>query len=405
MRIFIITDSYPPEVRSSSHLMKEMADGLKEKGHEVYVVTSFPRHHIVGENKISGGVSIEDGITVIRPKVLSHHNVNFILKGLSQVSLPYLFFSAVKRHIHGKIDIVFVHSPPLPLAIAANLVKKHYGAKFFLNVQDFFPQNAIDLGILKNKFLINFFQKMERDAYKNCDSIVTPSEGHKKFLIEKRGVQAEKIHVVPHWIDIKEFESAKKTGRFRKLYGLENKFIFFFGGVFGPSQGLGIFIRIAAKLKKYKDIIFLFVGDGSEKEKLVNLAKSLELKNVIFKPFVSKEDYPELVKDADVGILSLTSANTTPAVPAKLMGYMAAGIPVLAFLHKESEGIKIVKEANCGLATVSDNEEEMLRFTEKIYLGKDKLKNYGESAFKYAVSHFTKEVCLDNMERIFKSAI
>ena len=322
MRILIITDSFPPEVRSSSHLMKEMADGLKEKGHEVFVVTSYPQHHVIGDYKISGVLSIEDEINVIRAKVMPHHNVNFILKGLSQISLPFLFFRAVKRHILGRLDIVFVHSPPLPLAIAANLVKKHYGARFFLNVQDFFPQNAVDLGILKNKLLIRFFQKMERSAYKNCDSIVTPSEGHKRFLMEKRGVPSEKINVVPHWIDVKEFETAKKTGRFRKLYGVENKFIFLFGGVFGPSQGLDIFIRIAAKFQNYKDIIFLFVGDGSEREKLVNLTKFLGLNNVIFKPLVSKADYPELVKDADVAILSLTSANTTPAVPAKLIGYI-----------------------------------------------------------------------------------
>ncbi len=401
MRILIITDSYPPEVRSSSHLMKEMADGLKERGHEVCVVTSYPQHHIGGEMP-KGMVLVEDGITVIRVKIVSHHNVNFVQKGISQVSLPYLFFGAVRKNIKGRLDIVFVHSPPLTLAIAANLVKNHYGAKFCLNVQDFFPQNAIDLGILKNPLLVKFFQNMERNAYKNCDFIVTPSEGHKKYLIENRGVPEVKINVVPHWIDMAEFESAKKTGRFRKLYNLENKFIFLFGGVFGPSQGLDIFIRIAVKLKDYKDIIFLFVGEGSEKEKLIELTKSLGLENVRFEPLVSKKDYPELVKNADVGILALTSANTTPAVPAKLMGYMAAGIPVLAFLHKESDGIKIIETANCGLASVSNNEEKAFELTKKIYSEKDKLKSYGENGFNYAMANFSKDVCVNKMESLFK---
>lgn len=402
MRILIITDAYPPEVRSSSHLMKEMADGFRERGHTVYIATSAPSHNLAG-NSTSSTVSVEDEITVIRTKVLPHHNVSFIQKGISQLLLPFLFFRNIKKNIREKIDVVFVHSPPLPLATAAYLVKKRYGAKFCLNVQDFFPQNAVDLGVLKNKFLIRFFERMERNAYRNCDFIVTPSEGHKKFLIEKRNVPAGKISVVSHWIDPKPFLAAKRTGKFRKLYGLENKFIFLFGGVFGPSQGLTMFIEIANRLKKHHDLVFLFVGDGSEKNNLVALADSYGLTNVVFKPLVSKEEYPELVKDADVGILSLTSDNTTPAVPAKLMGYMMAGIPILAFLHPISDGISIVKEAHCGFAVVSDDTLNMTRLTERIYLEKEKLTSYGKNALKYALHHFTKEVCVRKLEDIFAS--
>ncbi|MEK7464419.1 MAG: glycosyltransferase family 4 protein [Patescibacteria group bacterium] len=405
MRILIVTDSYPPETRSSSHLMKEMADGFKEHGHEVFVMTSRPSEHnvAVGTN-VSAGVSKEDGITVIRANVLPHHNVGFVMKGISQVTLPYIFFRHIQKHIKGNIDFVWVHSPPLPLTITAELVKRDYGAKYVLNLQDFFPQNAIDLGVLKNKFLIRFFRRMEERAYKNSDIIVTPSEAHKTFANKERGVSLQKMHVVPHWIDIKPFDEAERTGKFRKLYGLENKFIFVFGGVLGPSQGLDMFIRIAEKLKKYKEIVFLFVGEGSEKKKLVELAESKKLTNVVFKPLVSKEDYPWMLKDADVGILSLTSANTTPAVPAKLMGYMAAGLPVLAFLHERSDGVKIVQDAKCGLAGRSDDEQKMLELTEKMFLEKEKLNAYGKNAFNYVLNNFTKEVCLNKIENILRMA-
>lgn len=402
MRILVITDAYPPETRSSSQLMGELAEGLQERGHEVFVVTSVPAEPNLPKGiKAEAGVAKENGVTVIRTKVLPHHNVNFILKGISWLALPYLFFLQVRKHVEGKLDIAWVHSPPLPLTIAANLVKKFCGAKFFLNLQDFFPQNAVDLGVLKNRLLVRFFEWMERKAYRDADVIVTPSIAHRDFAHKERGVPMGKINVVPHWIDLKSFEAAKRTGKFRKMYGLEEKFIFVFGGILGPSQGLDIFIRIAEKLKKYKDLCFLFVGEGSEKERLINLTKSLGLNNVVFKPFVSKEEYPWLLKDADVGILSLTSANTTPAVPAKLMGYLAAGLPVLAFLHKESDGIRIVNDAECGLAAVSDDEENMARLTEKIYLEKEKLKIYGENGFKYALAHFTKDVCLDKLEKLF----
>ncbi len=402
MRVLIVTDSYPPETRSSSHLMKEMADGLRERGHEVFVVTSCPTaHNVALDTNVASGISREDGIMVIRARVLPHHNVGFILKGIAQLILPYIFFYHAKKHIKEKLDIVWVHSPPLPLTITAQLVKKSYGAKYFLNLHDFFPQNAVDLGVLKNKTIIKFFEKMEAHAYSNADTIVTPSEAHNNFMQKHRGVSPQKIRVVPHWINIKPFQEAKRTGKFRKLYGLEDKFIFVFGGILGPSQGLDIFIRIAKKFKKHEDVVFLFVGEGSEKKKLIKLTRDYGLENVVFKPLVSKEEYPQLLKDADVGILSLTSANTTPAVPAKLMGYMAAGLPILAFLHKESDGIKIVEDAQCGLATISNNEEKMFKLAERIYLEKEKLSVYSKNSFRYVLNNFTKDVCLDKLEKVF----
>jgi len=405
MRILVITDAYPPETRSSSHLMKEMAEGLKERGHEVFVVTSHPVDSgtMPGAHSLAD-VSLEEGITVIRVKVLPHHNVNFLLKGISQLTLPYLFFRRVKKHIAGNLDVVWVHSPPLPLTITAQLVKKSYGAKYFLNLHDFFPQNAVDLGILRNRTLIRFFQRMEKCAYTNSDFIVTPSEAHKRFMYEERGVPLQKIHVVPHWINIKPFEKAKRIGRFRALYGLQDKFIFIFGGVLGPSQGLEVFIRIAERFKERRDAVFLFVGEGSEKKKLMGLVADRGLKNVVFKPFVSKEEYPWLLKDADVGILSLTNANTTPAVPAKLIGYMAAGLPILAFLHERSDGIAIVREARCGLATVSDDTAKMFEFTDRMYKEREKLGVYGKNSFRYVLDHFTRDTCLNKLEEVFSMA-
>lgn len=397
--ILIITDSYPPEIRSAAQLMKDLADGLHKKGHSVWVATSYPKYNLVDFEKVVWPeIADENGVKVLRIKTLPHHKVNFIIRGIAQLLLPYIFFRKIKKNIKEKIDTVIVHSPPLPLTITACKVKKFYNAKYILNLHDIFPQNAVDLKILRHQFLIKFFEWMERKAYQNADLIVVPSNEHKNFLVNKRNVPLEKIEVIYHWIDSQPFLKAKKTGRFRKLYGLENKFIFLFGGVLGPSQGLDLFIRIADKIRNNQDIVFLFVGDGSEKERLMKMAEDLNLKNVVFKPFVSLEEYPELVKDCDVGMISLTAQNTTPAVPAKILGYMAAAIPVIAFLHKESEGLLIVKEAKCGYGMVSSDEEEALEIILKMYNEKEKLKEYGENGLRYLLKNMEKKVCVEKFE-------
>ena len=169
-----------------------------------------------------------------------------------------------------------------------------------------------------------------------------------------RGVPPEKVSSVPHWVDMRQFEEAKRTNRFREKFGIsKDKLIFFFGGILGPSQSLEFVLQIAERVKDLPDAVFLFVGDGTEKEKLMEIAKEKNLENVIFKPLVSKEEFPSLLKDADVGLVSLTSRNTTPIFPAKIPAYMAAGVPVLAFVNKESLRSTLIEEAKCGFVAES----------------------------------------------------
>ena len=400
--ILIIADSYPPEIRSAAQLMKDLADGLNQRGHQVWVATSYPRYNLTAATETSWPtIKNENGIKVIRIKTLPHHKVNFLIRGIAQILMPSIFFREIKKNIKDKIEVVIVHSPPLPLTRAAFQLKKYFGAKFILNLHDFFPQNAIDLGILKNKIIIKFFEKMEKNAYLGADAIVVPSKSHKKYLIEKKGVVESKISVVYHWLDLEPFLKAQRTHKFRKLYNLEDKFIFLFAGVIGPSQGLELIVKVAEKLKNNPEIVFLLVGDGSAKKDLMKMAEDLQLKNVIFQPFVSLEEYPELVKDCDVGIISLTAKNTTPTVPAKLTGYLAAGLPVVAFLHAQSDGGEIIQEAQCGYVVRAGDLDQALKIIQKIYQEKDKLKELGTNGLNYALTHFTVENCVNNFEKLF----
>ncbi len=403
MNILLVTDSYPPEIRSASHLMQELAEGLRDRGHKITVATSYPSYNLTDElrRKVFPEYAKEDNITIIRVKTLPHHKVNFIIRGISQLSIPYIFLSKINKYLKDKLDIVIVYSPPLTLARVGKVIKRRSGARFIFNVQDIFPQNAIDLGVLKNKFLIKFFENIEKNAYKSADRIVVHSKGNRDFVVNIKGASENKVHILHNWIDITTFVGRKRTGMFRRKYGLENEFIFLFAGVIGPSQGLDLILDIANNIKDMEDICFLIVGDGMEKERLLRRTKELRLKNIIFKPFVSKEDYPALVKDADVGLVCLSSLNTTPVVPGKILGYMAASVPVIAFLNKESDGHKIISDAHCGYSEISDNVVTATQSIMKIYNERDRLKGYGENGFNYVKNNFEKNVCISCLENLF----
>lgn len=402
MRILILTDSYPPEVRSAAQLMYDLASGLSSLGHDVTVATSCPEYNLAGDAEYCERDRREGGVRVLRIKTLPHHKVNFIVRGLAQLALPWIFLRSIKKSVREKTDVIYLHSPPLPLYSAGWRLKKKWNAKFILNVHDIFPQNAVDLGIMNNKLLVKFFERMERGAYKKNDSIITPSEAHKKFLVEQRGVFPAKVRVVEHWIDLPSFRGVR-TGAFRKRFNLAGKFVFVFGGVMGPSQGLDVFIRAAGTLSTIPEIHFLFVGDGTEKSRLEDTAREKKLKNISFEHFISPEEYPNMLSDMDVALLSLTNKNTTPAVPAKLMGYMAAGMPVVGLVHKESEAIRIIREAKCGYAAEYGSDAVAVELIEKMYREKNKLAEYSRNAKTYAALHFDKSVAIAKIAKIMES--
>ena len=404
MKILIVVDIYPPEISSAGHLMQELAEGLKRRGHQITVAASYPKHYLnsEAENNKPETFSVEDGIEVIRVKTLPRRKINFLIRGISQLLLPFLFFRKIKKYVASPVDMVIVYSPPLPLGLIGNKVKKHYGAKFILNVQDIFPQNAIDLGILKNKLLIKFFESIERKVYKGADIITFNSEGGRRFLIEKKGLPPEKVITLYNWIDPVPYQNPTKDISFRKRYGLEGRFIFLFAGVMGPAQGLDFLVEVAKEVSDIDDIVFLLVGDGMEKEKIQKMVSAYSLANMAIKTLVPKEEYPFLLRDADVGVVCLSTNNTTPFIPGKFLGYLAAGLPIVAFLNKESDGFYLIKKANCGYAVVSNSPKRAADLVRNIYNKRRELYGFGKSGREYLLNNFTVDACVTKLEKLFE---
>jgi glycosyltransferase involved in cell wall biosynthesis len=370
MNILIVTGTYPPEIRSISVMVQELANELCERGHDVTVITCWPRYNLSEEAKMKtyAECTFEDRVRVIRVKTLPNHGANYILRGFAQLVSPYLFLRKIKKFLKEKIDVVIVYSPPLPYVMLGTWIKNISRAKYILNIQDIFPQNAIDLGILKNRLLIRFFEGIEKRAYESSDIITSHTSNSSKFLIEEKKVPAKKVHIIPNWIDIHERESDAHSRNFREEYGLQDKFIILFAGIFGPSQNLGYIINVAEKVADIPDICFLFVGDGIEKSKLEEMVQQKGLKNVLFRPFV--------------------------------LGYMAGSIPIVAFLNRESDTHAMIREARCGFSMVSGDVEKGAELLKDIYERKGELKQYGENGFRYVMNHYSKSVCIDKIEEL-----
>ena len=388
-------------------MIQELSFGLLNKGHEVTVCSTVVRNRLSPNDKNNNITQcvIENGIKIIRVESAYQFSPNFLIRGMYQILFPYIIWSKIKDELDKNIEVVIAYSPPLAWAELGKIIKKKYNARFLLNVQDIFPQNAIDLGILKNNFLIKYFERQENIVYKAADKLTAHTKSSKKFLISKKKIHTSKIELITNWIDVDTYANAPTTNYFREKYALENKFIFLFAGMIGPSQGLDFIIDTAREIgRKYPDICFLFVGEGLEKRRLMAMVKTSKLDNVIFKSLVPIEEYPKLVRIADVGLVSLNSMNKTGVYPAKILGYMAMSLPVCAILHKESDGHDLINESGCGISICSDaNNKGITELIIKIYSEKDNLKQYGENGFKHVSKHYSKTGVIDKIDNLINT--
>ena len=173
--------------------MLELAEELHNRNHQVTVITTWPEYNLDQDSaqrmRLFGlrlsvtEKEIENGITVLRVKTLPHHNVKYLLRGLSQLFMPVQFLWILRKY-RIRPDVVVVYSPPLPLALVGSWFR-HKKIRFVLNVQDLFPQNAIDLGVLTHSIQILFFRVLEDFAYNTADIVTVHSKKNQKTVLRQ----------------------------------------------------------------------------------------------------------------------------------------------------------------------------------------------------------------------------
>ena len=150
-------------------------------------------------------------------------------------------------------------------------------------------------------------------------------------------------------------------------------------------------VKVADSVRDLDNFLILIVGDGTEKQRAEELARSRGLNNVMFRPFISQDDYPDLLASVDLGLVCLGTAVKTPVVPGKILGYMVASLPVAAFVNEESDVHQLMLDAQCGASCVSSEIGKMEAILRDVYGDRDNCRRMGENGRQYAVEHFSKD--------------
>ncbi len=401
MRLLLVSIDYPPEVSSTAHLMAELAEELVVRGHDVTVLTYPPEFKLDKSQACLHYPEsmLQNRVQVLRIAAMPQHNVDFIRRGIATLVSPLQLWKGLERNNATQFDACFIYSTPITFSFIGGWLKK-LGTRFIFNVQDIFPQNAIDLGILTNSVAIAMYRWIERRAYRIADVVTAHSEGNRRQLAAAHPEIAHKLVILHNWIDDSQFVSGPPKEDFRQEFGLEGKFVGVYGGVIGLAQGLDIVVDVAERVRDLEDLVFVVVGEGSEAKRLEDRVVALGLHNIVFRPFVSRDRYPSLLRSFDFGFLTLSPKMKTPVVPGKLMGYMAAGLPVVAFVNAESDAHTMMADAKCGYSCNSDDPDAGAVLMRKIYADRMAFAAMGESGCNYVARHFSKKVLVGEVEAL-----
>ncbi|HEY3448716.1 MAG TPA: glycosyltransferase family 4 protein [Myxococcales bacterium] len=382
--------------------MWELAETLRRHGHEVTVLTST-------HGDPSGGRSLRDrlvqreereGVRIVRVPTLPIHRSHApaVVRGLGQLvnALVYLEAALLLRGV----DVTLAYSPPLPLALVGLALQRIHGVPHVLNVQDLVPQYAVDLGVLRSRAAITAARWVERFLYRQVKAISVHSRGNADYLKEV-GVPPAKVAIVPNWVDTSLIRPRSRRTQYRTAADLDGKFAALFAGMLGFAQDLDTVVEAGSYLRDHPDIVLLIVGDGVEKARLQEKVRQLGLRNVRFMPFVSKEAYPEVVASADVCLATLQKSLLCPVVPSKLLGYMAAGRPVIASFPEGGDAPRLVREAGCGICVPAGDPARLARAIYSAYTHPDECRRWGERGRRFVRDHHDREGCVALYEALF----
>jgi glycosyltransferase involved in cell wall biosynthesis len=369
---------------NDSTLTKDLSDEFFRQGNNVSIVTILEKKY-----KKETQIKIENGYEVLRVKTGNYFNVsNKIEKGITSLTMiPKLKKEIIKYLGKKKYDLIITHTPFISTEKLINPLKEYFKCSAYLILWDIFPQNAKDIGILNNSLLFSYFKYNEKKMFLTYDCIWCMSEGNVNYLKENYSyLDKNKIKLLRNWAIIKpNIEINRKEIR-NKYNFLEDEVIAIFGGNMGKPQKLENILSLAKQCLKNKKIKFLFIGNGSEKERLEKLAKENNLSNVTFINQVSREDYEKVTASCDIGLVSLDERFTVPNFPSKTTDYFKLSLPILASLDKcaaEDYGNFLQNKVKGGLFAEAGNIEELYNQFLKLYSDKKLRKELGNNGRKY----------------------
>ncbi len=376
MKIQILTQYFPPEIGAPQSRLMELAIGLAKLGFSVSVLTAMPNYPTGKTFPGYSGIfrkEMYQGIKVYRSFIFPTQSASFIKRLMNYFS--FVFSSFAVGLFLPRPDYIFTESPPLFLGITGFLLSRLKGVRWIFNVADLWPASVVELGIInKDSLIYKISNQMEAFFYRKA-AIVTGQSKTILVDISKRYPDVLTYHL-SNGVNPENYRLIEKNNSLIRVM---------YAGLHGLAQGLDLILDAAKIIGEQSNIEFILIGDGPEKQNLVNQAVTSGVKNITFLDPIPKSQIPVALASADILIVPL-KIQLTGAVPSKLYEGMAAGKPII--LLAESEAAEIVWDADCGVVVNPGDVENLITAIRFLVDNPEERKRFGKNGRQAVIKHF-----------------
>jgi len=406
MNIAYYSHYFSPEIGAPSARVHEMSKRWIEMGHEIDVVTCFPNHP---DGVLYPGYDLKKYAHEVMDGIHVHRNWTYITpnEGILKKTVGHLSFWPSSRIFSSRKmrepDIVIGTSPTFFAPMAARGTAKSKDVPFIMEVRDLWPGIFIELGVITNRMIINILEAWELWMYRESDLVITVTNSFRENIIS-RGIDSEKVYCIPNGADTDLWEPLTNETHLASELNIEGKFVVLYIGAHGISQALDKVLESAKILLDREEIIFLFVGSGSQKEKLVEKANREGIRNVEFHDPIPKEEVKRFYNLADVCLVPLRDVDLFEAfIPSKIFEIMAMETPILASLRGEAK--TILEESNAAVVVPPEGSEQIADAVLALYNDSEKRSKMAKNGRKFVLENYSREKLAGKYISIMQNAL
>lgn len=402
MNILLLTIA--PKIKQKMN--RDIAIELLRRGHCVYIVCPEDELH-----KANNKFEHIDGISYLFVKSNNTvGNIGIIKKVVNTLRIDTIFQHSLRSIIPNiNIDLILYSTPPITLVNTISKLKKETGACTYLMLKDIFPQNAVDLEMMKTSGLMSLvwrhFRKKEKKLYYISDFIGCMSPANCAYILEHNPeLQKERVGICVNSYKEEALIEINKP-EVRNKYGIpQDILVFLYGGNLGKPQGLQYLVDVLEQNKDKDDRFFLICGDGNDQTRIISYIEQNEAGNVKYISSLPAEEFDILSRACDVGMVFLDNRFTIPNFPSRMLSIMLNQMPILAATDTNTDLNIVIQEGDLGWWCESKNPSDMTILLDKICLSPNLVKVKGKKARQYFLSHYTTEIACNQIEAGIKKA-
>jgi colanic acid biosynthesis glycosyl transferase WcaI len=392
-RLLVLNQYYWPGLEATAHLLSELLAALADE-FEVTIVTGRIAVHAPHAERVE-----HEGVRIIRVRSTAFDRTRLLARAANY--LTYLGESLRVALLSRRPDIVLCMTDPPVIANVALVVARRFRRPLVVVSQDVFPEIAVELKRLENPFLVGLLRALISFYLRRADRVVAIGETMRRRL-EQKGASAERIVVIPNWVDTAAIVPQPRENAWARDNGLADRFVVMHSGNVGHPQNLDVLIRAATFLRDLDDLAIVIVGGGARRGELMELADLLETDAVRFLGYQPRDTLSLSLSAAHLHYVGLGQGLSGYVVPSRMYGILSAGRPVLAAADADSETAGIVQRVRCGFLVPPSRPEIVAETIRAAYDGRDDLEELGRRGREYVVAEADRSIAIGRYRNLLR---